>query len=787
LFNWIEEDVEGVIILQGSEDFDFVHVEEYGYVVSFNPRRSSGDHHHLIFIRGESNWDINLPIAPKLDHGTIEVTVAFSSQMMYLTQTMEIEIIGEASLVHRHTSVMLDLKTRANELEFMNIIVDQDPVIPYEVYRRFVAGSPEAMLTITGDTIGPTFPNQEKVTLETIFPTGHGRYGKGTEYHAFNLAANTWQLHYLRLTNQLDDDNWGMVRDVFEGMNEEYTAIMRRFSSRGSLSLWDRSTPSVWLTAWCVKILRDVAFQDWEDYIYIDPAVADNSIMWLVNHQTLEGEFLETQEHQEYPLHHAMTRDKTNSTGNIALTAHVLIAMDKAAPALTGKVKKYCSTARHRATRYLEKNVANIRSVYDLAITAYALALTKSAEANHAYGRLLKSKISEGGMVYWSPSKINTNRVRYEFNRPFLEAKDRQLNDAIAVEATGYALLTLFMVEGGGITILQGQIVKWLNTMRLGVGGFISSIDTVIALEALVRYSYNNNIKDLTEMTVTVDLPDSNITKYFPITKNGITDAQEIAIPNVWGHINLMAKGRGQAIAQLDLTYGVDYEHHRDIAPKECFDLKIKEFYHGRNKSEIVTKSCFRWKCTDESETSGLTMLVLDIPTGYIMMQPDANRIVRSGIIPQLKETDVTKAGKTIWYMDYVPSYTQCFSHKVRRYFPVANLTRTRHALIIEPYRPERFYIRTFNSTSLYILSVCEVCGSYQCPYCPYYSGQNSLAPTFMLILTSVIILTLISNLSSTNSPPSNLFPSLDFFQMFNLFSFFLTRSPSFSIEDSHM
>ena len=28
------------------------------------------------------------------------------------------------------------------------------------------------------------------------------RYGKGTDFHAFNLAANTWQLHYLRLTNQ---------------------------------------------------------------------------------------------------------------------------------------------------------------------------------------------------------------------------------------------------------------------------------------------------------------------------------------------------------------------------------------------------------------------------------------------------------------------------------------------------------------------------------------------------------------------------------------------------------
>ena len=39
--------------------------------------------------------------------------------------------------------------------------------------------------------------------------------------------------------------------------------------------------------------------------------------------------------------------------------------------------------------------------------------------------RLMAMKRDEGGFVYWSPSKIERNKVRYEFNRPFLEAKDR--------------------------------------------------------------------------------------------------------------------------------------------------------------------------------------------------------------------------------------------------------------------------------------------------------------------------------------------------------------------------
>jgi len=277
--------------------------------------------------------------------------------------------------------------------------------------------------------------------------------------------------------------------------------------------------------------------------------------------------------------------------------------------------------------------------------------------------------------------------------------------------------------------------------MRLGVGGFISTVDTIVALEALVIYSYNNNIKDLTQMTVTVNLPDSNITDNLNINRHGISTGVNFDVPNVWGTISLEARGRGQALAQLDITYGVDVESHRDIAPKDCFELKIKEYYYGRNKSEIVTDSCFRWTCTDESAVSGLAMLVLDIPSGYIMLQPDANRIVRSGVLPQLADSDVTKSGKTIWYFDYVPDYTQCFTHKIRRYYPVANLTRTRHAVIIEPFRPERFQIRTFNSTPLYILSVCEVCGSYQCPYCPYYSSTSQPTPLLLLLLLILFLI----------------------------------------------
>ena len=50
-----------------------------------------------------------------------------------------------------------------------------------------------------------------------------------------------------------------------------------RFGSDGGLSPFDNTPHSVWLTAWCIKIYKHVAFQDWEDYIYIDPYVSTDN------------------------------------------------------------------------------------------------------------------------------------------------------------------------------------------------------------------------------------------------------------------------------------------------------------------------------------------------------------------------------------------------------------------------------------------------------------------------------------------------------------------------------
>lgn len=88
------------------------------------------------------------------------------------------------------------------------------------------------------------------------------------------------------------------------------------------------------------------------------------------------------------------------------------------------------------------------------------------------------------GMIYWSRDPVPSNRVVYENQRPFLQPRLPMEQDAIAVEASSYALLVYLTRDGIGD--LQERVVTWLNTMRMVDGGFVS---------IFVRFKLNFNFR----------------------------------------------------------------------------------------------------------------------------------------------------------------------------------------------------------------------------------------------------------------------------------------------------
>jgi hypothetical protein len=91
------------------------------------------------------------------------------------------------------------------------------------------------------------------------------------------------------------------------------------------------------------------------------------------------------------------------------------ISLEVTAPNLQGDQKKFSASARQRAVRYLERNLPKITDHYELAITAYALALAGSAESDLAYGQLRAIAREEGGEWNKETYKCETHKHYNDF------------------------------------------------------------------------------------------------------------------------------------------------------------------------------------------------------------------------------------------------------------------------------------------------------------------------------------------------------------------------------------
>ena len=88
-----------------------------------------------MWLRPKEMTEVYIPLAFHVEKGVTKITIEISTQLLQKQEILEIEILPEGSLVHKHTSVLLDLKNRAHVLQFMKIPVDEKEIIPYEIFR----------------------------------------------------------------------------------------------------------------------------------------------------------------------------------------------------------------------------------------------------------------------------------------------------------------------------------------------------------------------------------------------------------------------------------------------------------------------------------------------------------------------------------------------------------------------------------------------------------------------------------------------------------------------------
>ncbi|OXB52985.1 hypothetical protein ASZ78_005920, partial [Callipepla squamata] len=229
--------------------------------------------------------------------------------------------------------------------------------------------------------------------------------------------------------------------------------------SDGSYGAWLHRDSSTWLTA---LVLRVLALS--RPYLPVASSGPAASLRWVLRQQRRDGAF---REHRAV-VHREMQGGVADPgpEAMVSLTAFVVVALHGARTLLPPDSPELplLDKSLSRASKFLRGRVERL-GTYGTAITSYALALVDTAPPgpHPAVERLRRmARSAHGGRATFWPSG----------------------GPAATVEATGYALLALLQSRD---MAGAARAARWLREQSNYGGGFHSTQDTVVALEALAQ------------------------------------------------------------------------------------------------------------------------------------------------------------------------------------------------------------------------------------------------------------------------------------------------------------
>lgn len=344
----------------------------------------------------------------------------------------------------------------------------------------------------------------------------------GGEQNMLNFVSNIVVLDYLTAINRSDPETTSKAITFLE---TGYQGQLRYKHDNGSYSEWGKSdkSGSTWLTALVAK-----SFHQASKYIFVDPHIIKNALDFLSQTQSEDGSFVEN----GHIIHEDL---QDGSSSGAALTAYVLITFLE-----NENFNEAYRATIDKALRFLSENCNTTTDNYSLAIVAYALQL-----ADHSLKDTLLSKLETKAVKQDNGMRWGTEVSESERNF-FKKAS------ALDIEMTAYALQAFLTADR---LTNATQILKWLISQRNENGGFHSTQDTVVGLQALSKvaakmYSANTNM--------TIRFHNYNgYDKSVSIDGTNAFILQKDQVPSPTTNLHITAKGHGVSIFQISYQYNI--------------------------------------------------------------------------------------------------------------------------------------------------------------------------------------------------------------------------------------
>ncbi|RMX57629.1 hypothetical protein pdam_00015728 [Pocillopora damicornis] len=407
-----------------------------------------------------------------------------------------------------------------------------------KVPSRAIPGSLKAVLSLTGNLIGPVVTTLITGGLESLL---HMPMGCGEQTMIF-LAPNVYVMQYLLETRQvtanIESKAYRMIQSGYQ------RALNYRRKDRSFSAFGEHRPGSTWLTAFVARVL--CAAQKF-DGVEIDQALICDSISWLLENQRQDGAFPEVKD----IIHKSMMG---GTHGDVAMTAFVSVSLLECS--CHGKNKSH---RIQNAVAFMESELDSISKVNTLALTTYALALAGSRKSSKANAKLLRMQTynKDESTRYWDAG-----------------------NQALNVETTAYALLAQMAV---GRLKLAGPIVTWLTSQRDPQGGFASTQDTCVALQALSQYSEKTAGASLDlRVSISSEKDASWKRNYHIDPDNALILRQEEVTHLLGGEVFIDSLGTGVGQLQIEVRHNVPSPKNETCS----FALKIEVREEFREDSD---------------------------------------------------------------------------------------------------------------------------------------------------------------------------------------------------------
>nr|XP_032651042.1 complement C4-like isoform X2 [Chelonoidis abingdonii] len=555
-------------------------------------------------------------------------------------------------------------------------------------------------MSVKGDIMGESIQNcLSPAGIDKLIkvPTGCA------EQTMVTMAPATYAIEYLDASEQWINFKPERKEEAHNMIAQGYTRLLEFQKEDGSYGAFKTTPSSTWLTAFIAKVLTRC-----RKYISVEDRYIHKAVSYLLGQQQADGSFRDP--------HPVMDRLMQGGVGkaeeHLALTAFITIAMQEALRAFDDSKSSEVKRGIEKAVAYVHRELSPQLNFYSVAISAYALALVKhnSSEAKRAELILREISTLDAAMQqrYWGNDE-----------------------DAVSIEATAYALLQTLCQKD--IKYAE-PIATWLIEKRKYGGGYCSTQDTVVALEALSQYSIQTIESDPTILNLALNLPGRHRKHYFNLNSNNVQIQEELQIQKIYYSVEMENTTCNDLILEVEMEGNVkyssaldaeeeDYDYGEDHATETRRDEPMSQIewfdIRNRRKREVPVPSkteSLRYKVCVRSAGPNIPKMSLVDLSLLSGLEPDTaelEQLVKSA--DQYIDHFEYKEGKVMLYFGELSNGSEpdCVSFGAKQINPMG-LVQPANAIIYDFYNPGRkcsvFYSAPRQSAMLSKLCHAEVC-----------------------------------------------------------------------------